>query len=1099
MRFSGLCLALFVVIAAAGGSTARAQEPAWFGATVETVTPAMMEERGLAVPFGALVTAVEPESPAAAAGLAQGDVVISMNGKPLTNAAELNAAVGNLAAGGVLDLMHMRGNGAPVAVKVTLAERPKPQQPPVAGAPPQLMLDSGGHMTLINDIVFTADGKQLVSASDDKTIRVWDLATGKTARFIRGEVAPGSPGKVFAMALSPDGKWLAAGGWMWNTGPGSGHHIRLYDFASGKLVALLVGHTDVVLGLAFSPDSKYLISGSGDHNAIIWDVATRSLKHRLEGHTDAIYAVGFTPDNARAVTGSFDLALRLWSVADGSELAHMIGHETKIRSLAVAPDGNIASGDQSGKIWLWDGKTGAYIKILAQQAAEVGSLVFSPDGKSLLTGVGFQGPGTECHVFDAVTGEDRLVYDKHNNIVGGTAISPDGRWAATAGGNNHEIRIWDLKTGDPRLRDDGEPLILRGNGQPSWAAGFSEDGRRIAWGSTWKTHTSLATNPLEHALTLPIGGQALGHPTELTENEAAQFRRAEATRGNLSLILRRGNGEESGANLDLTEDDHLVASLRRGSTDGFGHSSYTFTPDGKAIVSGGGNGVLLAYDLDGNKLGEFVGHTGEVMAVTTSPDGRYLVSGGADQTVRLWNLKTRELIVTMSYGTDGEWVMWTPQGYYTGSPGGGELVGWQINQGPAKEAQYVRGRQLRGKLLRPDIVERAIVLASAEAALQEAGLENVSIETLLTQTPPVVLAKAWETEAVGGRGLVIVATESNALPVTATKITVSDGTQETAVKLRQTELPAGGREPEAGATLRAFEVPLFKGENRVRIVAVNAAGESEPVEVTITHNGEGALDKRGTLWVLAVGTDKYPGAARMVDPETGKAFAYRTLRFAGADAKAFAEAAVTEMQSSHTKTDVTVLVNDGGDGEPTRANILAALERIRASSAETDTIVVLLAGHGENWKGGRYHLLPTDFKRTSMDEVGDNVIDWKDDVQPAIAGAKGRKILFLDACYSGNAYNKTLLQDADADRFVAFSAAGPGQEAWPLEDEKHGAFTYILIEALKGARDALDPLENGVTVYKLGDYVNLMVRQRTRGRQAPEFRSGQGNFVLTRR
>ncbi len=113
---------------------------------------------------------------------------------------------------------------------------------------------------MIQSIAFTPDGRQLVSASYDKTIRVWDLASGKTVRTIRGESAPGHAGKVFAMALSPDGKWLAAGGeFCAECGSGKGEckeDIRLYEFASGKLVALLKGHANVVQGLAFSPDGS---------------------------------------------------------------------------------------------------------------------------------------------------------------------------------------------------------------------------------------------------------------------------------------------------------------------------------------------------------------------------------------------------------------------------------------------------------------------------------------------------------------------------------------------------------------------------------------------------------------------------------------------------------------------------------------------------------------------------------------------------------------------------------------------------------------------------------------------------------------------------
>jgi WD40 repeat protein len=1097
MPIARLALALVMMLAAACLGPIQAQDGAVLGATVESVTPAMMAKEGLAVPFGARVTAVEPASPADAAGLAQGDIIISVNGKGIDNEAEFAAAIAKSKPGETLDLMRFRGKEALASVKVKLASAEIAPGPVVATGPPRLMLNSGGHMSVINDVVFTADGKQLVSASDDKTIRIWDLATGKTVRMILGEAEPGSPGKVFAMALSPDGKVLAAGGKFHDTDPAAGSAIRLYDFASGELIGLLQGHTDVVLDLAFSPDSKYLISGSGDDSAIIWDVAKRSLKHRLEGHAGSIYAVTFTNDSARAVTSSFDRILRIWSVKDGSELAMRIGHEHKIRSLAIRPDGSIASGDEGGKIWLWDGMTGAYKEILAHQKTAVGSLTFSPDGKYLLAGAGYQGRGNDCHVYDATTGELVVTYTEHDNIVLATAISPDSRWAATGGGDAQEIRIWDLKSGKPRLRDDGKPLILKGAGEPAWAAAFSKDGRRIAWGSTWKAHTTQAKNPLEHALALPIGDQALGRPEPLKPEDASHFRRAEMKHGKLSLMHRRGGAHNFDAFLDISDADGVRASIKRGSTDGYQHRSYTFSPDGMLVVSAGDNGFLTEYDTGGNELGKFVGHTGDVWAATPSPDGRYLVSGSADQTVRLWNLKTRELIVTLFYGSDGEWVMWTPQGYYTGSPGGGELVGWQINQGAAKEARYIRGRQLRDKLLRPDIVERAITLVSAEAALEEAGMANVSVQTLLTHTLPVLSLEAAP-EAAGGRTYVLVASEKNTLPILETRFTVSDGKQEKAVEAHVIALPPGTPQPETGATLRAYEVPLFKGANTVRVVAVNAAGESEPRQASINHNGEGALDKRGTLWVLAVGADKYPGGKKITDPETGDPYLFPDLKFAGADAKAFAEATVAHMKGRHTKTDVTVLINGGAGGEPTRANILHALSRIQDSSADTDTVVILLAGHGENWTGGRYHFLPTDFKRSSTTELGENVIDWKDDVQPAIAGAKGHKVLFLDACYSANAYNKTLLADADADRFVAFSAAAPGQKAWEFASEGHGAFTYMLIEALNGAQAALDPLEKGVTIYKLGDYVNLKVRERTFGKQTPEFRSGQGNFVLTR-
>ena len=143
---------------------------------------------------------------------------------------------------------------------------PIPQLTPVTTKPPQvsttppiLQVDPGGHKAVIRDVTFTPDGRYLVSAADDKLIRVWDLETGKTVRTLRGQIGAGNEGKIYAMALSPDGRWLAAGGWL----PGNREDsdaIRLYDFTSGKLITLLKGHTSAVLSLAFSPDNRYLVS-----------------------------------------------------------------------------------------------------------------------------------------------------------------------------------------------------------------------------------------------------------------------------------------------------------------------------------------------------------------------------------------------------------------------------------------------------------------------------------------------------------------------------------------------------------------------------------------------------------------------------------------------------------------------------------------------------------------------------------------------------------------------------------------------------------------------------------------------------------------------
>ena len=167
-----------------------------------------------------------------------------------------------------------------------------------SGPRTQLVLDRGGHTAPITALAFTPDSKQLVSASADKTIRVWDLASRQTLRVIHGETGPAEFGKIDAVAVAPDGRLLAAA--VRPVAPDKSSVIRLYDFASGTQIGLLEGHDGGIHSLAFSSDGRHLISGGSDHTAIIWDADARKAVHVLKEHRGAVSAAGFTPDGLRA-------------------------------------------------------------------------------------------------------------------------------------------------------------------------------------------------------------------------------------------------------------------------------------------------------------------------------------------------------------------------------------------------------------------------------------------------------------------------------------------------------------------------------------------------------------------------------------------------------------------------------------------------------------------------------------------------------------------------------------------------------------------------------------------------------------------------------
>ena len=697
-----------------------------------------------------------------------------------------------------------------------------------------LVLDIGHHTAPIAALAFSPDSKQLVSASEDKTIRVWDLASRQTLRVIRGETGPADFGKISAMAVAPDGRLLAAA--VRPVAPDKDPVIRLYDFASGNQIGLLEGHDGGIYSLAFSSDDRHLISGGSEHTAIVWDTAARKVVHVLKEHRGAVSATGFTPDGLRAVTASQDRSLRLWRVADGALLREMTGHTDEVVSMAIAADGTIASQDKTGAIRFWDGRTGTFIKTIAPFPWS-GAIAFSPDGRELLVTCDDSArcPANPQYVISTDAGQENANYADHDGLVGAGAISPDGHWAAT--GDDRNIHLWQPRHGVRQQDANGvwQTIILGGAGNPVLAAAFAADGRQIAWGA--REHLRLVSiessagvppendrGPLEFGWTLPQKDDAIASPQPLPghpwfRDETAFARAVSVHEGGgeqkPALRLQIDPAKLSSAGLTLEDvrgvvdtiakhdqltvpelyDDVIIAYrngaairvrdvgkveaatdrtiaglqnnrrgvrvlvkpsgsqgrkdsiliirngshtsfIERNAASGSVHLACSITPDGKTVISGGKDGVLAAYDLEGGKLGDFAGHTGAVLALAPSPDGRYLVSGASDQTVRLWNLRTYELLVTLFYAQDGEWAIWTPQGYYAASLGGGKLFGWQVNRGPERNADYVVAERLRTRLHRPDIVAQAIILGSAKEATARAASKGPGLEELLGALPP---------------------------------------------------------------------------------------------------------------------------------------------------------------------------------------------------------------------------------------------------------------------------------------------------------------------------------------------------------------------------
>lgn len=1134
-----IACAIAIVVLIAPARAADGGGDTWHGLSLETLTFEMAEQRGLFVE-GVRVSGVRDDSPASRDFKVE-DVITYANRKPVRTAEDLLGLLYGVKDGERIALVRVRKDAA--TAKITLDRAGAPAEAPedLLASAPVLMLDTGGHMSIINDVVFTPDGKQVVSAADDKVIRVWDVATGRTLRTMRGELAPGEPGKVFAMAMSPDGRWLAAGGWMQNkmVAPCCGD-IRIYDFASGTLVTRLRAHTSVVFGLSFSADGRKLISSSSDNSVIVWQAPTsdtdnadwsRGYKvHKLEGHTERIYSVRFLPGGKRAVSSSYDKTIRVWDLETGDLAGIMTGHPEGVRSLSVAPDGSIASGDRGGEVRIWDaavvaglknGETTRRSRYLTNQGGLVGRLEFSPDGQKLLSTCGYTGCRDTQIVLDSLTGETLARFRKHDDIVLASNWSRDGKWITTAGGNDRSVRVWSPDTGKEVTDADGNPIVYRGGGRTVWSAAMSRDGKWIGWGFRWQRRSATARGPVQYALKLPLDGEAIGQlikvdeKVDYTSTVGADLAsddfwyRGTIEANGLKLSHRKGGFFGYDALLDIKAGDEVRATIELGRTNGFQHRSYAFVPGERALISGGANGWLARFGIDGKRQGNFVGHENELWAATPSADGRFLISGSADQTVRLWNMKTRELLVTVFHAPEaGDWVMWTPQGFYTGSENAGRYVGWQINNGPDTAAGYVTGGQFRRALARPDIIEEAIRRGSAKAAVAALAPDH-DLSKILSRRPPeltLVTPDAYSNEFRGSK-IVTAFMKQGSFPTDRYEISVNG----IAVPTQWAEVPVDHPRPPPGQEVVAFRVPLGQGANDVTITAVSRAASvdrlaSAPLQLRVFHNGEGPLDTRDTLHIVAIGVNDYDGLGSSCGSNGRQSC---NLTYAGKDALLLADTVAKTLGPRHNRG-VRMRVLASGTGfanRPTRSNILAALDEL-SNAGLNDTVVVFLAGHGEAARvtdaEGRtqlnYYFLPTDIRRAGGFQAagtGENIIEWSE-IQSRLKRAEGRRVLFLDSCQSaavgaGRAYNRALIEDASYDRFAAFMAAGPNQAAYELPNVGQGLFTHAIAEGLLG--EAASDDETVVRVKALGDYIEDVVRRLSQGRQSPVY-STHADFVL---
>ena len=300
----------------------------------------------------------------------------------------------------------------------------------------ELDIDFESIGSAITAVGFLFGDEEIVASARDGSIRAWDTFAGIQLRnFIRESA-------VLDITTVIDTSRVATV---------TESEIRVWDFAGSEELVVYTGHENVVTAAEFSPDEKFIVSGSLDDSLILWDTETGDPVQFFDGHTGSIADVDFLPDGTQIISASVDRTLILWDVESGKILRIYEGHTGNISSLDVSPDGTqVLSGGFDSQMILWNVATGDIIRRFNGHSDTVLSVVFSPDGTRALSG-SFD---NSIILWDVTTGDILRTLTGHSDSVTAVGFNDDGT-LAVSGASDNTVRIWDLASGQEIRRLEG--------------------------------------------------------------------------------------------------------------------------------------------------------------------------------------------------------------------------------------------------------------------------------------------------------------------------------------------------------------------------------------------------------------------------------------------------------------------------------------------------------------------------------------------------------------------------------------------------------------------------------------------------------------------
>lgn len=930
---------------------------------------------------------------------------------------------------------------------------------------PILRVEVGAHNAGIWRIATDPSNRLLVTGSEDKTVRVWDISGGgELLRILRPPVGQGEEGQIFGVAVSPDGRTVACAG---RTGaPQQGDAcVYLFDRTTGALTGRLGGLPGYALHLTYTIGGRFLVLVMGRGGMRVYRLPDYALVAEDRDYGPYARYVESDPTGSRVATACFDGFVRLYDLSglkgQGVSSPRPIAPVSKIRP----PGGR--------RPW---------------------ELSFSPDGARLAVG---QHLTPKVDVLEVKGNVLEHAYSPDTTGVPGwtgtdlrsVAWSPDGRFLYAAGycvvNGVHQIRKWaDGGRGEYRDLPIGVhlpifQLLTLG------ASGIVYCSRDGSFGVLNDRDEATVLSP--KAIPMYIGN----YQGFLLSPDGSEIQFAYERLGNSPAIFSVNDRRLTDASSSLWTSLKAGLTFQAPITEGLGvtnwkHSLFpkikskplrvgnelieclAIMPDRSSFLLGSVALSLWRFDSVGEVLWR-ANTPGGVLCVNTN--GKVAVSALTDGTIRWYRVfDGKELLAFFPHNDRKRWVLWTPSGYYDASPGGEDFIGWHVNNGREQAADFFPISRFRSTYYRPDVIDRVLETLDEQEALrlanEEAGRKQVTGVSLREKLPPVVsILSPADGAEVSTPSTIIRYSARTQDPITAIRVLV-DGRPVLAEG-------AGKLVKESGE----FSVTVPQRDCDVSVIAQNRFAASEPATIRLRWKGTVARDAfeiKPKLYVLAVGVSVYQDAGLRLD-------------LAAKDAQDFCAAWNEQKGRLYSGVEIKTLT----DAQATKGNILDGLEWLQRQVTSKDVAVLFFAGHGINDSMGAFYFLPVEgdlekLKRTGISQA---------DITSTVASIAGKVLVFMDACHSGNLMGKlkrrglvvvsaVVNELASAENgAVVYSSATGRQYALENMEWGNGAFTKAVVEGIRGKADYKST--GRITLNMLDLYISERVKELTQGKQTP--------------